>query len=131
MIDVKKLRYKGKLNYQNGLSFYFKAQGRVISFYVANVYDKKKKIKVTMQPDPNHKRAHVHVDKHDASFAIDTGELLAGQCDNKTCSVVGDWINKHRQALLELWDIAKNGADYKPMVEKIQGKQNNDNDLHE
>lgn len=131
MIVVKKLRYKGKLNYQNGLSFYFKAQGRVISFYVANVYDKKKKLKVTMQPDPNHKRAHVHIDKHDASFAIDTGELLAGQCDNKTCGMVGEWINKHRQDLLELWDIAKKGADYKPMVEKIQGKQNIDKDLHE
>ena len=92
MIDIKKLRYKGKLKYQNGLLFYFKAQGRVISFYVDDFYHKRKKIKVTMQPDPNHKRAHVHIDKHDASFAIDSGELLAGQCDNKTCSVVGEWI---------------------------------------
>ena len=126
MIYEKKIRYNGKLNYQNGLLFYFKAHGHVISLYVDDVCVKKRKIRVTMQPDPNHERAHVHIGKHDASFAIDTGELLAGQCDIKTRSVVEEWIKKHRQDLLELWDIVKKGADYKPMVEIIHSKQNNE-----
>ena len=121
MIDVERLRFDGKLNYQEGLSFYFSGNGHVISFLVKTVWNKKKSIRVTMQPDINHHRAHVHINDHDATVAVDTGEKLAGDCDGRTLGVVQDWIRDHREALLELWDIAKAGTeDYRPYVARIQ-----------
>ena len=102
MIDIRKLKFNGKLNYQNGLSFYYKDHGRFISFYIDDIRVRRRKIKVTMQPDPNHGRAHVHLDNreyHDASFAVDTGEMLEGNCDRETQGIVKDWIRKHRRDL--------------------------------
>ena len=41
-----------------------------------------------MHPDINHDRPHVHIGQHDASIAIDTEELLAGDCDKRTLSTI-------------------------------------------
>lgn len=120
MIDIGKLRYNGELNYQNGLLFYFSNQGHVVSFLIETVGDRKRKIRITMHPDINHGRPHVHIDKHDASFAIDTGELLAGHCDNSIRREIEKWINMHREDLLELWGIIKKGRDYQPIVDRIK-----------
>lgn len=100
MIDIRRLRFDGKFNYHNGLRFYFKRHGHVISFLVQEIGDRKRKIKVTMHPDPNHDRAHVHIGEHGASFALDTGELLAGECDNRTRQSVQKWIHEHKEDLL-------------------------------
>ena len=54
MIDIRKLKLNGKFNYQNGLSFYYKDHGRFISFYIDDIPVRRRKIKVTMQPDSNH-----------------------------------------------------------------------------
>ena len=54
MIDIRKLKVNGKFNYQNGLSFYYKDHGRFISFYIDDIPVRRRKIKVTMQPDSNH-----------------------------------------------------------------------------
>lgn len=120
MIDVRKLRYNGKLNYQHGLSFYFKEHGRVISFYVDDIRTKKGKIKVTIYQEPNHGRPHIHIEEHDASIAIDTGELLAGSCDNVTRGIVKAWILRHKKDLQQLWEIVQRGGEYRPIVERIQ-----------
>lgn len=34
MIDFGKIKANGRLNYQNGMLFYFSGYGRVISFYI-------------------------------------------------------------------------------------------------
>lgn len=120
MIDFGRLRFNGRLNYQNGLLFYFSGYGRVISFYIDDIRDRKGKIRVTMHPDRNHGRAHVHVGRHDASFAVDTGELLAGRCDHETQRVVGGWIRRHRDDLQQLWDIISEGGRHEPLVDRIQ-----------
>lgn len=120
MIDIRRLRFDGKFNYQNGLRFYFKRNGHVVSFLVQEIGDRKRKIKVTMLPDPNHDRAHVHIGEHGASFAVDTGELLAGECDNRTRQSVQKWIHDHKEDLLELWKIVKAGGDYHPRVRRIR-----------
>ena len=117
---MRKLRLNGKLNYHNGLSFSFSRHNHVISFLIDTIGDRKKKIRVTMQPDINHERPHVHIGQHGASIAIDTGELLAGECDNRTLTIVRDWIRRHRQDLLELWNIAKGSGHYEQMVERIR-----------
>lgn len=117
---MRKLRLNGKLNYHNGLSFSFSRHNHVISFLIDTIGDRKKKIRVTMQPDINHERPHVHIGQHGASIAIDTGELLAGDCDNRTLATIRDWINRHRRDLQELWDLAKGSGHYEPAVEKIR-----------
>lgn len=34
--------------------------------------------------------------------------------------MVQEWILRHKKYLLELWDIAKRGRDYRPHVKRIQ-----------
>ena len=120
MIDARKIRYNGKLNYQNGLLFYFSGNRHIISFLVKEIDDGKKWIRIRMEPDQNHGRPHIHINEHGASFAIDTGELLDGKCDKKTRERIGNWIRLHRDDLNQLWGIVKSGGRYEPMVERIQ-----------
>lgn len=120
MIDIRKIRFDGQLNHQNGLYFYFSGHHHIISFLVKSIDYRKKYIRITMQPDLNHERPHVHIDEHGASFAIDTGELLAGECDNRTRRLMERWILKHRHDLVQLWDIAKAGGEYRALVERIR-----------
>lgn len=121
MIEISNLKYDGRQrNHQNGLTFYFTKHCQMLSFLIDVVGDRKRKIKVTMHPDINHDRAHIHINEHGASFAVDTGELLAGDCDNKTRMLIENWITRHRDDLYQLWDIVKRGGDYKPAVKKIR-----------
>lgn len=121
MIDIGNLKYDGRQrNHQNGLTFYFTKKCLMLSFLIDVVDDKKRKIKVTMHPDINHDRPHVHINEHGASFAVDTGELLAGNCDNNTRRLIENWIARHRDDLNQLWNIIKRGGIYKPAVIKIR-----------
>lgn len=123
MIDIRKLKLNGKFNYQNGLSFYYKDHGRFISFYIDDIPVRRRKIKVTMQPDSNHDRAHIHLanrDYHDASFAVDTGEMLEGNCDGETQRIVKNWIRKHKRDLQQLWNTTKAGERHEPIVDEIR-----------
>lgn len=121
MIDIRSLKYDGhQRNYQNGLTFYFTRQGHVLNFLIDVVGDRKIKIKVTMHPDGNHARAHVHIDGHSASFAVDNGELIAGYCDLKIRKLIKNWIIRHQEDIFQLWDIIKRGEKYQPIVEKIR-----------
>lgn len=122
MIDIRFLKYDGRQrNYQNGLTFYFTRQGHVLNFLIDVVGDRKRKIKVTMHPDSNHVRAHVHLDGHSASFAVDNGELIAGNCDTKIRKLIGNWIIRHQEDLFQLWDIIKRGEKrYQSIVENIR-----------
>lgn len=70
-----------------------------------------------------HERAHIHLDyhrtKHMASYAIDTGELLAG--DSSYSSAVQPWIAKHRRNLMRVWKgIRGAGVDPK-IVAQLRG----------
>lgn len=73
-----------------------------------------------MQADNNHERPHVHINNHGASFAIDTGELLAGDCDFRTRNLIENWIKRHRSDLLQLWQVAKQGESRQFLVERIK-----------
>ena len=84
------------------------------------MYLSKPRIKVRMEPDVNHERAHVHINEHNASFDVNTGELMEGECDVRTRQTVQNWILRHKGDLLELWDIAKVGIDYRPYVRRIR-----------
>lgn len=120
MIDTGRLRLDGRMNHQHGLYFYFTGHGTVINFYVDRVRTRKGWLKVTMHPDVNHGRAHVHVGDHDASFAVDTGELLAGKCDRELQGVIQRWIHRHREDLQQLWEVTKAGGRCEPIVKRIR-----------
>lgn len=73
-----------------------------------------------MDGSRNHARAHLHVDyhrtKHLASYAIDNGDLLAG--DGMYSSVVRPWIAAHRDDLMRVWsEIRGMGADMAVVAE--------------
>lgn len=103
--------FDGKLHYLNGLNFYYSKKETRFTFYVDSVpVNKRRRARIDMFKELNHARPHVHVDEHEASFAIDDGSLLCGECDNKTTKKVQDWIEKHRDALMELWTALNEGA---------------------
>lgn len=125
MIDHSKLKYDGKTNSINGIRYRYSSVSNSLSFYgisflVASVPSKRKFVKVTMHADVNHERAHIHVGDHDASFAIDDGSLLVGQCDSKVQADVERWIRNHREDLLELWDTIKDGRPRDEIIERIR-----------
>lgn len=120
MIDIRRLRFDGGMNHQNGLYFYYTGHGSVITFYVDKIRTRKGRLRITMHPDVNHGRAHVHVGDHDASFAVDTGELLAGKCDGELQGAIQRWIHRHREDLQHLWDVTKVGGRHEHIVKRIQ-----------
>jgi Domain of unknown function (DUF4160) len=70
---------------------------------------KHREIAIKMDANPNHTRPHIHVDygnqHHIASYAIDTGEKLAGTStyDRK----IAEWIANNRQLLMEVWNSSR------------------------
>lgn len=120
MIDFGKIRFDGDLNVQNGLRFYVSSRPRIVSFLIETIGVRKRKLSVTILQEPNHNRPHVHLDGHNASFAIDNGELLAGRCDSLTQSIIRRWIRRHRSDLLQLWKYVQKGEDYYPTLKAIR-----------
>ena len=116
--------YDGKLHYLRGLNFYYSKKEYRISLYVREIVGKKRKTtRVDMFQEPNHGRPHIHVDDHDASFAIDDGSLLCGKCDNQTTKAVQGWIEKDRDTLNELWEALQKGENsevYKEIMERLE-----------
>ena len=82
-------------------------------------------IKIRMDGNKNHKRAHVHVEYdnnfHRASYAIDTGERLAGDLPNKYDRVVRTWICDKRPKLLEVWTLTQSGEDADGIICELRG----------
>jgi hypothetical protein len=71
-------------------------------------------LRIKMDGNRNHHRAHLHVDYHQtwhmSSFAIDNGELLGG--DGAYSRVVQPWITQHRTDLIRVWEgIRASGID--------------------
>jgi hypothetical protein len=75
---------------------------------------KHKLLALKMDGNRNHGRPHLHLDyhrkKHMASYAIDNGQLLAG--DGTYDGVVQPWIAQNRINLIKVWnDIRGSGPD--------------------
>lgn len=120
MIDVRRIHFDGELNIQGSLRFYATRHPLALSLLIKKLGDKKKDIMITIYQEHNHGRPHVHIDGHNASFAIDNGERLAGRCDSRTQNIVKRWIRYHRKDLEQLWRYVQKGADYVPTIAKIR-----------
>jgi len=76
---------------------------------------KKEQIKLKMYQEPNHRRAHFHVDygakNHSASYAVDTGERLDGTLPAKYDKAISKWTASNRDQLLSVWSDLQSGSD--------------------
>jgi hypothetical protein len=59
-----------------------------------------------MYPRGEHPKPHLHLvaGGQKASIAIEDGVLLAGKLSSKRLTEAREWIEKHRQKLLEMWE---------------------------
>ena len=66
-------------------------------------------ILITMRPEENerHKKPHLHARHADrqASFDIETGDVLAGEMDKDDEAKVKAWISIHREDLFANWNL--------------------------
>lgn len=125
MIYPEQIRLDGSVNSVNGIRYRYSKTTHSMSFYgvsflVGNIPYRKMSVKVTMHADVNHERPHIHVGNHEASFDIKNGTLIVGECDNSIHKEVQRWIERHRDDLLELWSIIKEGRDRSGTIEKIR-----------
>lgn len=72
-----------------------------------------RKLRIRIDPNKNHKRAHLHIDidgiPHSSSIAIDNGEKLAGDLDRKIKKMIKEWIEDNRDVLMEIWNKLQKG----------------------
>lgn len=109
-VSEKENIFDGKFHYVGGINFYFAKEDFRFSFYVNDVfYRRHKKIRVDMFHESNHNRPHIHIGNHGASFAIDDGSLLVGECDTKAEKIMREWIGKNKDTLLKMWEALQNG----------------------
>jgi len=84
-------------------------------------------IKIRMDANKNHRRPHVHVDygknQHMASYAIDTGERLAGELALKYDRVVKEFIDKCRPKLMQIWQLAQDGRDAQGIIYELRAEK--------
>lgn len=80
---------------------------------------------IRMEAD-HHARAHVHIDygvqRHTASFAVDTGDRLVGRLPAKYDREIKLWILSNQQQLLELWAAMKAGNDHAVVLAQLKGQ---------
>lgn len=69
-------------------------------------------IAVWMYPG-DHGRPHLHATygEHQASIAIDSGEVLGGRLPRRQLSLIRRWISLHDNELFANWERAKNHQD--------------------
>ena len=84
---------------------------------------RKLNMKFRMEPD-NHQRPHVHIqygkENHKASYAVNNGELLAGNLPTYQEKVVVNWISNHSDILNKLWITLKHGENHKSFIEQLK-----------
>lgn len=85
---------------------------------------KKQNLKVKMYQEANHREPHVHIDygkqNHTACFAIRDNRMLVGNLDRKYEKTIAEWINNHRDDLVELWTTAQSGGQVHELIVGIR-----------
>jgi hypothetical protein len=81
-------------------------------------------IRIRIDGCRTHRRPHVHVDyvdnHHAASFAIDTGERLAGGLNRKYDRAVREWVGRNRTLLMEAWRQVRNSENTDEIVAALR-----------
>jgi hypothetical protein len=73
----------------------------------------------------SHGRPHLHLDygrqHRTATYAIDTGERLAGELDSRYDGRVANWIEDCRTLLLRAWNQLQDGQSVDGLVWELRG----------
>ncbi len=110
----------GRRNQYLDLVFIIQKRGRfyILSFLVEELHNRNSSpLKITMMPDKNHTRPHIHIGKrhqsHISSIALDGTFLVDSHIlSRKERQQILNWISQHKKTLYELWDCIKEGRDY-------------------
>lgn len=112
----------------NELVFWIGRKGRhrVLCFKIKDLNVKNSShIKVTMEPDSNHRVPHVHISKpgnnHFASIDL-SGNFIKGdgKLKKRERDAVKSWVAAHTVTLKELWDQIKDGQqDYQKTINRL------------
>jgi hypothetical protein len=82
-------------------------------------------IRVRMDANRNHERPHIHVDYgkeyHVASYAIDTGERIAGDLKSNYDRKVQEFISACRPRLIRMWKLMQAGESTSPILAELRG----------
>jgi hypothetical protein len=82
-----------------------------------------RKLKVRIDFNKNHKRAHLHIDidgnLHSSSIAIDNGDELAGDLDRKTKKMIKKWVKDNSYVLTEIWNEVQMGRTPNELLERV------------
>ncbi len=68
-------------------------------------------IRMFYADNKEHKVPHIHVqyNEFEAIYAIESGDILAGNLPRKQAKMVEAWIEIHKEDLLADWQLAVNG----------------------
>jgi hypothetical protein len=84
-----------------------------------------KSIALRMDANLNHQRPHLHIDygkeRHSASYAIDSGQRLAGKLAHKYDRKIAEFIDNNRLALNKTWTALREGQDAKLFICQLTG----------
>jgi hypothetical protein len=90
--------------------FFVKPRARGVHYLLLS---QMKKIRLRMDSNKQYRRPHLHIDygrqHRTATYAIDTGERLAGELDRKYDGRVANWIENYRVTLLRSWNRLQTG----------------------
>ncbi|CAG9273453.1 conserved hypothetical protein [Paraburkholderia unamae] len=84
---------------------------------------KRQQIKIKMYQEAGHSRPHFHVDygpyNHVAVYAVDTGERLEGNLNQKYDKAVCAWAIANRPSLLAIWRALQSGEPESPFAKSL------------
>jgi hypothetical protein len=82
-------------------------------------------LRIRMYKETKHVRAHIHIDygkeRHVASYALDTGERLAGDLDRRYDKAISAWIAKSQERLFNIWTALQSSIDPEILIAELQG----------
>lgn len=82
-------------------------------------------LRIRMYKETQHERPHIHIDygkeRHIASYAVDTGERLAGDLDRRYDKAISAWIAKSQEELFNIWTAIQSSIDPEILIAELQG----------
>ncbi|WP_308381212.1 DUF4160 domain-containing protein [Serratia marcescens] len=86
---------------------------------------KRQNMKIKIYQEKGHQLPHIHIDYgkqvHAASYAIQSGDRIAGDLPKKYDSDVSSWLGRNRDKILEIWNALQAGAPYEPLIAELTG----------
>lgn len=115
-------------NEYKGIVFTIRKKGSryILNFFIREVPTKRNPpMRITMEPDPNHKMPHIHLSKGHCKHIVSldlTGNFIHGETvlNRNEKKTITEWISSHRTTLQELWDSIQAGdPNYQDNLDRV------------